>query len=82
MSNPGEVSYVGECSRKGYLCGVCEGGCKTDSDCMPGLQCLHRTAFDEVKGCSNAGGERDMYGKGICFDPTFIEAAVSTCNSQ
>ena len=61
----GEINYVGECSRDGkYLCGLCEGGCKYDSDCQHGLRCLYRAAFDEVPGCSNSDSDRDMYGKG------------------
>ena len=76
------MNYVGECSRDTYLCDKCEGGCKYDSDCKYGLRCMYRSAFEEVLGCTDAGGKRDMYGKGIYFDPNFVEPAKATCNAE
>ena len=83
LKKSGKVNYVGECSRDsgGYLCDECEGGCKYDSDCKPGLNCMYRYAFEEVPGCADAGGERDVFGKGICFNPNFIEPASSICRN-
>lgn len=73
------VRYIGECSPyiPGYLCGECQGGCKTDSDCQFGLKCLHRSGavgdgFHDVPGCKDEGGERDVWGKGICYDPAKV----------
>ena len=68
------VKYIGECSISipGYLCGECEGNCKTDSDCQFGLKCLHRSGYDEVPGCRDEGGERDVWHKGICYDPSKV----------
>jgi hypothetical protein len=66
---PGVVNYVGECYRETYLCGECEGDCIDDSHCKYGLKCMQRTAFDKVPGCTGEGGDRDMYAKGICYDP-------------
>jgi hypothetical protein len=69
---PNAVRYIGECSIDipGYLCYECEGNCRFDSDCAFDLQCMHRTGFENVPGCSDEGSERDMWGKGICFDPS------------
>jgi len=68
------VNYVGECSSKanGYLCGACEGNCKSNSDCKFGYKCKHRSSFEQVPGCGGERGGRDMYGKGICYDPSLI----------
>ena len=68
----GVVNYVGECGRD-YLCGECEGNCDDDYDCEDGLQCFDRSGFEDVPGCTGEGGDRDVYGKGICFKPKLPE---------
>lgn len=65
-SEPGVINYVGECGEYDYLCGMCEGNCHSNSDCEDGLFCVQREGFEEIEGCTGAGGDRDMYGKNIC----------------
>ena len=69
---PGIVNYVGECGTENYLCGKCEGDCDDDNDCMNGLICFQRSGAESVPGCSGAGGDRDVNGKDICFDPNDV----------
>ncbi len=68
-SQPGIVNYVGECGVEDYLCGECEGDCDSDSDCEDGLECFTRSGYEAVPGCSGEGGDRDVIGRDICFDP-------------
>ena len=68
---PGVVNYVGECSVDGFLCGLCEGDCDGDSTCEGNLVCMNRDGFEDVPGCTGAGGASDRSGKDICMvDPT------------
>ena len=67
---PGVVNYVGSCDAHSYLCNECEGDCSNDHDCADGLKCFYRSAYEGVPGCSGEGGDRDMHGKNMCYDPT------------
>ena len=60
------INYIGECSSSGYLCGLCEGDCDSDSSCEGDLVCIARDGYDAVQGCTGEGGDRDMYAKDIC----------------
>ena len=73
---PGVVNFVGNCDASTYLCGECEGDCANDHDCTGDLKCYHRSAFEGVPGCSGEGGERDVYGKNICYNPLTEVARV------
>ncbi len=70
------MNYVGSCDPHTYLCNECEGDCKNDHDCAEGLKCFYRSAFEGVPGCSGEGGDRDVYGKNICYDPIADVAQV------
>mmetsp|Transcript_28245 Transcript_28245/g.60416 ORF Transcript_28245/g.60416 Transcript_28245/m.60416 type:complete len:1030 (+) Transcript_28245:37-3126(+) len=48
-----------------YPLGVCEGNCKNNGDCVPGLVCLKRTNFEPVAGCIGEGEK----GKNYCHNP-------------
>ena len=61
------MNVVGQCDSTNR-CDECEGNCIHDGDCKSGLKCMHRVGFEAVHGCSGAGGERDVYGKGICYN--------------
>lgn len=41
--------------------GLCEGDCDDDHDCLPGLHCFHRHAFEHVPGCQGRGGRGKDY---------------------
>lgn len=69
---PGTVNYVGECGDYDYLCKMCEGDCDSDSDCEGDLICLQRDGFEEVYGCDGVGGDLDVLGTDICYDPTGV----------
>ena len=48
-------SYGTPCA--GTPCGLCQGRCKTDSDCKPGLRCYHREENIEAPGCLFGSGD-------------------------
>ena len=54
-SNDPELTYVGDCSRPGVSCGLCEGDCYEEDDCEEGLSCFHRGGFEPIPGCSGLG---------------------------
>jgi len=56
-------SYGTPCART--PCGLCQGRCKTDSDCKPGLRCYHRDGNIEAPGCSFGSGD-DIRGASFC----------------
>ena len=66
---PGFANIVGKCGPSTYLCKECEGSCTHDADCEKGLKCWSRFGFEAVPGCSGEGGNRDVYGKGLCYNP-------------
>jgi len=69
----GVINYVGECGAgNGYLCGLCEGDCDTDADCEDGLSCMSRDNIEPVVGCSGDGGQRDVWGKDVCFNRNLV----------
>ncbi len=72
-TTPGEINYIGECGSEGYLCGKCEGDCDSDDDCEDALICAERSGFEEVTGCTGAGGSRDVYAKDICYSPNPVQ---------
>lgn len=65
------IAYVGECDED-YLCGLCEGDCDSDDDCLDDLVCGKRRGYESVSGCTGEGGDEDRYGKDICMEPPII----------
>eukprot|EP00579_Thalassiosira_antarctica_P000126 CAMPEP_0201868900 /NCGR_PEP_ID=MMETSP0902-20130614/2610_1 /ASSEMBLY_ACC=CAM_ASM_000551 /TAXON_ID=420261 /ORGANISM="Thalassiosira antarctica, Strain CCMP982" /LENGTH=526 /DNA_ID=CAMNT_0048394301 /DNA_START=101 /DNA_END=1681 /DNA_ORIENTATION=+ len=57
-------SEDGYCDKK-ERCDKCRGDCDEDEDCVKGLFCYRRYAFELVPGCAGQGN----FGTDYCFDP-------------
>ena len=62
----GIISYVGECNSSSP-CNQCKGDCDGSSGCKGDLKCFQRDGYEEVPGCTGAGGIYDVGGKDICY---------------
>jgi hypothetical protein len=47
-----------------------------DSDCMKGLKCFQRNAYEHVPGCVNRGTQRTDY----CYDPYATDTLATVGN--
>jgi hypothetical protein len=62
--------YLGTCNNSTSRCDRCTGGCVNDNDCRKGLKCFFRSGFEAVPGCSDEGGQGDMFGEDMCYSTT------------
>ncbi len=68
--------WTGTSTRGGtkHLLGPGEGDCDNDAQCLPGLKCKQRKAFEKVLGHSGQGKK----GWDYCYDPKFGKVAGET----
>jgi len=73
----GIISYVGECNSSSP-CNQCQGDCDGSSGCEGDLKCFQRDGYEEVPGCTGAGGIYDVGGKDICYAASTPAPTAST----
>jgi len=56
----------------GFILGLCEGDCDSDSECEAGLVCFQRDGFETIPGCSGNGISAYDY----CVDPVLVTIGV------
>jgi hypothetical protein len=54
-------------------CGVCQGDCDENNDCLSGFECFKRSdgEYTQVPGCA-VGGSGDIAGADYCYDPSSL----------
>ena len=76
----GSTPLTHKCTSDGSgSCGLCQGDCKSDADCLEGLLCFSRGAGEmtSVPGCVS-GGEDDKPGMDYCYTPFQPEPPTTT----
>jgi hypothetical protein len=80
----GSTPLAHACTSDGFgTCGLCQGDCNSDEDCLKGLLCFSRGEGEmtAVPGCVS-GGDGDKPGMDYCYTPFQPEPVTTTADEE